>query len=327
MSHCPTRRDTLKLLAAATALPWAGAHADDFPNKPVRMILPFPPGGTTDVVGRVFGEAYGKVLGQPVIIDNRAGAGGSVGARAIAQAAPDGYTIGLVTISTHGTNSAVYKSLPYDPVKDFTAITKLSAFPGVIAVNPVFPAKNFKEFMETLKAAPGRYSYASSGAGGATNLCMELFKSKTGVFITHIPYRGSGPAINDVIAGQVPILWDALPSALPFIKAGKLVAIGVASDRRSPQLPDVPTFTELGVKDYEPDLWNGIVGPARIPPEIFKRLQSAAVEAAGNPEFKARMNELGANVVASDSPGFSQAIAKDVALWKEVAKFANISLD
>lgn len=321
-----TRRQILKYLSVAAASPPA-VRAADFPSRPVKLIVPFPPGGTTDVVARVFAEAYGKVLGQPVVIDNRGGAGGSVGARAVATAAADGYTIGLVNISTHGTNSAVYKSLPYDPMNDFTPITKLVTFPGVIAVNAAFPAKNFAEFMKVLRASPGKYSYASSGSGGATNLCMELFKYKTGVFVTHIPYRGSGPALNDVIAGQVPILWDALPSALPYIKAGKLVAIGIASDKRSAMLPDIPTFTELGVKDYAPDLWNGLVGPAQLPKDIFARLQGAAIAAASRPEVQSRLKELGASVIASASPSFGQEIAKDIARWKEVARFASISLD
>lgn len=321
-------RRTALAAAAGLALPASGAWAQGaFPNKPVRMIVPFPPGGTTDVVARIFVEAFSKELGQPVIVDNRGGGGGSVGTRALASAPADGYTIGLVTISTHGTNSAVYKQLPYDAVKDFTPVTKLLSFPGVIAVNPSFPAKNFAEFMRVVKAGPGKYSYASSGAGGATNLCMEQFKFLTNTFITHIPYRGSGPALNDVVAGQVPILWDALPSALPFIKSGRLVAIGVAGEKRSPQLPDVPTFLELGVKGYAPDLWNGLVAPAKLPPDVLQRLHTAAVQAANRPEVKARVEELGARVVGNPPAEFAKAIEVDVALWKRVAKFANISLD
>ena len=316
-------------IAGGLALAATGtAHAQGaYPNKPVRMIVPFPPGGTTDVVARIFDDAFSKELGQPVLVDNRGGGGGSIGARAIASSVPDGYTIGLVTISTHGTNSAAYKNLPYDAVKDFTPVTKLLSFPGVIAVHPSFPAKNFEEFMAAVRAKPGGYSYASSGTGGATNLCMEQFKFLTRTFITHIPYRGSGPALNDVVAGQVPILWDALPSALPFIKSGRLVAIGVAADRRSTQLPQVPTFTELGVKDYEPDLWNGLVAPANLPPDVLKRVHSAAVAAANKPEVKAKFEELGARVVGNPSADFAKSIAVDVARWQKIAKFANISLD
>jgi tripartite-type tricarboxylate transporter receptor subunit TctC len=321
------RRDALALGAVAAVAPSLLRAQGAYPNKPLRLIVPFPTGGTTDVVARIFNEALAKELGQPVIVENRGGAGGSIGARVVAGAAADGYTIGLVTISTHGTNSAVYKKLPYDAVRDFTPITKLLSFPGVIAVHPSFPAKNFAEFMALLRAGPGRYSYASSGAGGATNLCMELFKFLTKTFMTHIPYRGSGPALNDVVAGQVPILWDALPSALPFIKSGRLVAIGVAAEQRSAQLPNVPTFTELGVKNYEPDLWNGLVAPANLPRDMLTHVHTAAVAAANRPEVKVRFEELGARVVGNSSAEFAKSIQLDVARWQQIAKFANISLD
>lgn len=322
-----TRRAIVSAGAALAAAPALLRAQGAYPGKPVKMIVPFPPGGTTDVVARIFAEAYAKELGQPVIIDNRGGGGGSVGTRAIASAPADGYTIGLVTISTHGTNSAVYKTLPYDAVKDFTPITKLLSFPGVIAVHPSFPAKDYAEFMKVVRGAPGRYSFASSGAGGATHMCMEQFKFLTNTFMVHIPYRGSGPALNDVVAGQVPILWDALPSALPFIKAGKLVAIGVASERRSPQLPQVPTFLELGVKGYAPDLWNGLVAPANLPRDVVQKLHSAALAAATRPDVKVKFEELGARVVGNSPQDFGNAIRIDVDRWKQIAKFANISLD
>jgi tripartite-type tricarboxylate transporter receptor subunit TctC len=321
-----TQRRKLLLAAAAAALPFA-ARAQGYPNKPIRLIVPFAPGGTTDVVARLFTEAFSSALGQPVIIENRGGGGGSLGTRMLASAPADGYTLGLVTISTHGTNSAVYKSLPYDAVKDFTPITKLLSFPGVIAVHPSFPARNYAEFIKLIKSSPGKYSYASSGGGGATNLCMEHFKFLTGTFILHIPYRGSGPALNDVVAGQVPIIWDALPSALPFIKSGRLIAIGVASDVRSPQLPDIPTFLEFGVKGYAPDLWNGFVAPAGLPDAVLQTVHKAALQAANRPEVKAKFEELGARVVGNSPAAFAKAIEIDVELWKRVAKFANITLD
>jgi tripartite-type tricarboxylate transporter receptor subunit TctC len=315
------------VLAGATGGLPLRTLAQGYPNKPIKVIVPFPPGGTTDVVARIFVDAFAKELGQTVLIDNRGGGGGSIGARALASSPADGYTVGLVTISTHGTNSAVYKSLPYDAVKDFTPVTKLLSFPGVIAVHPSFPAKDYAEFMRLIRGAPGRYSYASSGVGGATNLCMEQFKFLTQTFITHIPYRGSGPALNDVVGGQVPILWDALPSALPYIKSGRLIAIGVASASRSPQLPEIPTFLELGVKDYAPDLWNGLVAPANLPRDVLQSMHTAAVQAANRPEVKVKFEELGARVVGNSPAEFAKAIEIDVALWKRVAKFANISLE
>lgn len=321
-------RRAMLLAVGGIGLVASGAiRAQDYPSRPIRLIIPFPPGGTTDVVARIFVDDFAKELGQPVVVDNRGGAGGSVGARALAAAAPDGHTIGLVTISTHGTNSAVYKNLPYDAVKDFTPITKLLSFPGVIAVHPTFPARDYAEFIRLIRGAPGRHAYASSGAGGATNLCMEQFKFLTNTFILHIPYRGSGPAINDVVAGQVPILWDALPSALPHIKSGRLVAIGVAAQHRSPQLPDVPTFLELGVRGYAPDLWNGLVAPGGLPPDVLGRLHAAALRVAESPTVKARFEELGARVSGTTPAAFAKSIEEDVARWREVARFANLSLD
>ena len=318
------------LIAGAGAMLSAAfgrSHAQSYPSKLIKLIVPFPPGGTTDVVARILVDGLSKELNQAVIVENRGGGGGSIGARELARAQPDGYTIGLVTVSTHGTNPAVYKALGYDVIKDFTPIAKLLTFPGVIAVHPGFPAKDFATFMRVVKAAPGKYSYASSGLGGATHMSMELFKSLTGVAVTHVPYRGSGPAIHDVVAGQVDILWDALPSALPFIKSGQLVAIGVAAAQRSDQLPDVPTFIELGVKDYEPDLWNGVVGPAGISSERVAILHAALDRTLKRPEIKAKFEQLGATIALNSPAEFARQIDVDVQTWKRVATFANVSLD
>lgn len=320
-------RRQLLAVAAVGALPWASrpAWSQDFPTKPLRLIVPFPPGGTTDIAARALVDALAKEVGQPVVIDNKGGAGGSVGTRELARAEPDGHTIGLMSVSTHGTNPAVHKSLPYDVTRDFTPITKLLSFPGVIAVNPRFPARTLTDFLRVLKAAPGRHSYASSGNGGATHLAMELFKLRTGVFITHIPYRGSGPALNDVVAGQVEILWDSLPSALPYIKSGQLVPIGLAAARRSAQLPELATFTELGVKDYEPDLWNGLLAPAGVPAARVAVLHEAVRRAAARPEVKKRFDELGATLALTGPAALASQIRTDVDIWRRVVRFANVT--
>jgi tripartite-type tricarboxylate transporter receptor subunit TctC len=323
------KRRRLLGIAAASASPWAAlpAWGQDFPSKPLRLIVPFPPGGTTDIAARALVDALAKEVGQPIVVDNKGGAGGSVGTRELARAEPDGHTIGLMSVSTHGTNPAVHKNLPYDVIRDFTPITKLLSFPGVIAVNPRFPARTLADFLRVLKSAPGRYSYASSGNGGATHLAMELFKLRTGVFITHIPYRGSGPALNDVIAGQVEILWDALPSALPYIKSGQLVPIGLAAAQRSAQLPDLATFTELGVKDYEPDLWNGLLAPAGLPTARLAVLYDSVRRAAARPEVKRRFDDLGATLALNGPQALYSQIRTDVETWRRVARFANVTAD
>ncbi len=296
MSQLDRRSVLLSGVSAVLTATGTSSLAQGHPSRPIRLLVPFAPGGTTDVVARILADGLAKEMGQAVLVDNRVGAGGSIGARELARAEPDGHTIGLMSVSTHGTNSAVYKSLPYDVLRDFAPITKLLSFPGVIAVHPRFPAKDYAQFIRVLKAAPGRYSFASSGTGGATHLAMEWFKSLTGTFIVHIPYRGSGPAINDVVAGQTEILWVALPSALPFIKSGQLIAIGVAAPQRSSRLPDAPTFKELGPAGYEPDLWNGILAPPGLSKERVAALHAALQRTAARPEVKARFEDLGASI-------------------------------
>ncbi|CAM4393965.1 tripartite tricarboxylate transporter substrate binding protein [Bordetella tumbae] len=321
----PTRRKVL-ITGLAMALSTLGGSAlaqAAYPTGPIRLVIPFAPGGTTDVVGRIFAEGLSKELKQPIVVVNRGGAGGSIGALELARATPDGYTIGLMNVSTHGTNGAV-KKLDYDITKDFTPIAKLSSFPGVIVVNPKFEGNTYPKFMQILQANPGRYSYGSSGAGGATNLAMEQFKMMTGLNITHIPYRGSGPALSDVVAGQVPILLDALPSAMSFIKSKQLTPIGLAAATRSPQLPDLPTFNELGVKDYAPDFWNGIMAPAGLPKDIQATLYDAMQRTLKRPEIKSRLEDLGATVSTGTSEDMATQIRDDAEVWERVAEFANI---
>jgi len=307
------------------ALP-AGAQ-NDYPSKPLRMIVPFAPGGTADIVGRVFAAQLSKELGQTVVVENKAGAGGSIGTRAVADAAPDGYTLLLASSSTHGSNPAVYGNLPYDAVEDFTPITQLVTVPGVLSVTKDFPANDLQALIAVTKAEPDRYSYASSGAGGLGNLAMELFKSKTGARILHIAYRGAGPAFTDVISGQVSMIWEPLPATLPYLKSGQLRALALAADARSPELPGVPTFKEAGLSDYEANPWNGLLAPKGLPDDIRRILHDASVRALNDPDTKAKLNSLGGTIVGNSPEAFKAVIARDTAQWKRVAHEAGIRLD
>jgi tripartite-type tricarboxylate transporter receptor subunit TctC len=245
----------------------------------------------------------------------------------VASAPPDGYTLLLGTSSTNGTNSAVYKSLPYDAVKDFTPVTQIIRVPGVIVVNKDFPAKDYASFVALIKGAPGKYSYASSGNGGATHMAMEYYKSLSGLDMMHVPYRGTGPALNDVIAGQVPILWDTAASSMAHIQSGSLRPIVVAAKTRLSQLPDVPTFAEAGLPDYDAEMWNGLLAPAGLPADVLAKLSDASRKALAAPEVQAKYAGVGAYVVA-DTPGeFKTMIEADVAKWKKVAEFAHISVE
>lgn len=327
MNNSSPRVLLMAFACVALFFPFTLFAQSSYPNKPIQLIIPFPPGGTSDIVGRILADALSKELGQPVIVENKGGAGGSIAARLLVQSPSDGYTLLVGTTSTHGTNSAVYKSLPYDAIKDFTPITKLISAPGVIAVNPSFPAKNYAEFLKVVQESPDKYSYASSGTGGATHMGMEYFKSVTGVKIIHVPYRGSGPAINDVIAGQVPILYDTLASSISHIKAGKMVAIGVAFGSRSSELPEIPTFAELGLNGYDPEMWNGLLAPAKLPEPILRKIHAATVSAINKPGIKAKYASLGAVVIGNSPEQFAEQIRADVEKWKKVAQFGNVSLE
>ncbi|MVW70327.1 tripartite tricarboxylate transporter substrate binding protein [Bordetella sp. 15P40C-2] len=315
------------VVLALTASLTTTAAETSYPDKPLTLIVPFPPGGTSDVVGRILADSLSKELGQTIVVENKAGAGGTVGARAVASAKPDGYTLLLGTSSTNGTNSAVYRNLPYDAYKDFTPITQIIRVPGVIAVNKKFAGKDYPSFVETLKAEPKKHTYASSGNGGATHLAMEYYKSLTGLDITHVPYRGTGPALNDVIGGQVDMIWDTAASSMPHMLAGNLIPVMVAGKSRLAQLPDVPTAAEVGLPNYDAEMWNGLLAPAGLPDDVLKKLNAAAVRALKNPETQRRYEALGAYVIADTPEQFGEMVRNDVAKWKKVAEFGNIALD
>ena len=321
------RRHLIALAAATATLACGSAFAQsNYPSKPIRLIVPFAAGGTTDIIARVMSEPLTKALGQSVVVDNKGGAGGAIGAAEAARAAPDGYTLSVATVSTTAANPAINPKLSYDPINDFVPIINIAATPNIIAVNPSFPAKDYKSFVELLKKNPGKYSYASSGTGGIGHLQTELWKSLTGLFVTHIPYRGAGPALNDVVAGQVPIMFDNLPSALPFIKTGKLAPIVVAAPARLKDLPDTPTFKEVGLEPVNRMAYYGILAPKGTPKEIVDKIYAAAKKALEEPAVKKRIEETGSIIVGNTPQEFSKQIKDEFNVYKEVVKKQKLTL-
>ena len=317
----------LILAVGFTAFTIAASFADTYPSRPIRLIVPFAPGGTTDIIARSIADALGRQLGQPVIVENRAGGGGSVGALEIARASKDGYIIGVATVSTTAANPAINPKIGYDPTKDFAPITNIAATPNIIAVNPSFPAKDFKTFLEVLKKNPGKYSYASSGTGGIGHLQTELFKSLTGVYIVHIPYRGAGPALTDTVAGQVPIIFDNLPSALPFIRDGKLVPIVVAAPKRLAQLPNVPTFAEVGLAPVNRMAYYGLYGPAGLPRDITDKIYAATQKAVTEPAVRKRIEDTGSIINVNGPDEFTKEIKAEYTVYKEVVAKQKLLID
>ncbi len=298
-----------------------------YPNKPIKLLVPFAAGGTTDLIARVIADPLGRELGQPVIVENRGGGGGSIGAAETARATPDGYHLGIATVSTTATNPAINPKIPYNVATDFTPVINIAATPNVIAANPQFAGKNYKQFLEEIKKNPGKYSYASPGTGSITHLMMEMFKLSTGTDMMHVPYRGSGPALNDAVAGQVPLIFDNLPSALPFIKEKRLVALVVAAPERIPAMPDVPTFKEVGLEPANRMAYYGIVGPKNLPRDIVDKVNAAARKVLQDPAIRKRIEETGSIIQAGTPEKFAQQMKEELAVYKDVVVKQKLTMD
>ncbi|CAM8654132.1 PBP2_BugE_Glu domain containing protein [Comamonadaceae bacterium] len=317
-----------RLILACSLVAASGVSmAQTYPNKLIKLQVPFAPGGTTDIIARIIADPLGKVLGQSVIVENKAGGGGVVGANETAKSTPDGYSLGIATVSTVAANPAINPKNPYNPLTDFSPIINIAATPNVIAVHPTFPAKDYKAFLAEIKKNPGRYSYASSGTGGIGHMQTELFKSLTGAFITHIPYRGAGPALNDTVGGQVPLIFDNLPSALPFINSNKLVPIVVAAPQRLSQLPNVPTFKEVGLEPVNRMAFYGIYGPKGLPKDVIDKINAGVKKVLEDPAVRKRIEDTGSLVVGNSPEQFAEQIKAEFEVYKKVVDSAKLRLD
>jgi tripartite-type tricarboxylate transporter receptor subunit TctC len=314
------------VLAAAAALP-AAARAQAFPNRPVRVVIGFPAGGPLDQHARLWSEPLARVLGQPVLIDYRAGAGGTVGAQEVARAAPDGHTLLLANTGTMVINPALYRKLPYDTLKSFVPVARTAQQPLALIVHPDVPARTLPEFVALLKANPGKYNYGSAGNGGISHLVPEMLKTRTGTFMVHIPYRGSAPAFTDLIAGQVQFMAESIPQAAQYAKAGKVRAIAVTSRMRNPALPEVPTAIEAGLVGFEVVGFYGVLAPAGTPAPVVERLSAAFQQVLAAPEVRDRMITQGADPAFLDAPSFGRFLAAEMPKWAAAVKASGAQLD
>ncbi len=314
-------------LGASLALVAAWASAQAYPVKPIRIVVPFPPGGATDILARDVAQKLTEAWGQQVIVDNRPGAGGNIGSELVAHSAPDGYTLEMGTVGTHAINASLYAKMPYDHVKDFAPVILVAGVPNVLVVNNAVPANSVAELIAYAKANPGKLNFASSGNGTSIHLSGELFKVMAGVQMTHIPYKGSAPALQDLLGGQVQLMFDNLPPSLPQIKAGKVRALAVTSLTRAPALPDVPTIAESGLPGFEASSWFGVLAPAGTPPAIVAKLNAEIAKWLATPEAKEKLAKQGANAAGGTPEDFAKHIAAETAKWAKVVKDSGAKID
>ena len=322
------RRSIIGWGASAALLAASGpSWARTYPTRPVRLIVPFAPGGPTDIVARMVSEPLSTLLGQPLVVENRAGAGGSIGAAEIARAAPDGYTLGVAAVSTVAANPAFNPRTPYNPLTDFTPITNIAAAPSVFAVHPSFPGRDFESFMREVRRTPGRLSYATSGTGSINHILVELFEFETRTFLVHIPYRGTGPALVDVVAGHVPMIFSDLPSALPHIQAGRLVPIVVGAPQRVAQLPNVPTFAEVGLPRVNRMAFFGLHGTRGLPREVVERVHTSTMRALTDPALRRRLEDTALVIVGNTPEQFAEQTRLEFELYQGVVQRAGLRPD
>ncbi|MGZ5702852.1 MAG: Bug family tripartite tricarboxylate transporter substrate binding protein [Burkholderiales bacterium] len=319
-------RDMRYMLAVVAFVASAASYAQ-YPSKAIRFVVPFPPGGPLDIVARSIGQDLNKAWGQPVLIDNRPGAGGNIGADIVAKAPPDGHTILMGAVSTHAINVWLYKSLPYDPLKDFAPVTLVTSVPNVLVVHPSVPAKNVRELIALAKAGKGELNFASGSTGSAGHLAGELFKTMAGIDMVHIPYKGAAPAVTDLLAGHVSLMFDNLASGLPNIKAGRVRALAVTTLKRSPFLPELPTISESGLRGFDIGTWFGVFAPAGTPREIVMRLNAEIARALQTPVMKERLATLGAEAMPNTPEAFAAFVKAEMAKYREIVRASGAKAD
>ncbi|AOZ09208.1 Bug family tripartite tricarboxylate transporter substrate binding protein [Cupriavidus malaysiensis] len=326
MQNLPRRAPALLAALVLATLAGTGARAETFPDKPLRLVVPFTPGGTTDILARVVGQKLGDALGQPVVIDNRPGAGGNIGAEVVAKAAPDGYTLLMGTLGTQVTNQFLYARMPYDSARDFAPVTLVANSPNVLMTNATLPVGSVADVIALARREPGKINYASTSTGGSPHLSGELLDRMAGITMQHVPYKGAAPAMTDLLAGQVNLMFDNLPSALAQIQAGKVRALAVTGKQRSAVLPKVPTFAESGLPGYEVNSWFGLLAPAGTPAERVGKLQQAVAKVLALPEVRQRIQQLGAEPGGDSPAAFAAILRADTAKWSAVIRQAGITV-
>ena len=316
----------LRALGFAACAITLAAQAQTYPDKPIKFVVPYPPGGGTDVIARIVQPRLQALLGQSIVIDNKGGAGGSIGTDSVAKSAPDGYTV-LFTLNSHTVNPAIYAKLPFDTQKDFEPVGMVASLPQLLAVNPQFAANSVADLVAQAKAKPGSLAYASVGIGSPGHLAGELFNLRAGVQTVHVPYRGGGPAVTDVMGGQVPLLWVSIPAAAQHVKSGKLKALAVSTKKRSAAFPDVPTMQEAGVADFEVDSWYAMFVPAKTPKAVIDKLNAALNALLKEPEIREKLLAQGSEGVGGTPEALAQAVAAELPKWAKLAKDANIKAE